>query len=41
LRLVPLQAARAGPRQPGSAKGLIKSIAADFDAPLDDFAPYR
>lgn len=41
LRLVPLQAARSGPRQPGSAKGLIKSIAPDFDAPLDDFAPYR
>ncbi|WP_310386755.1 type II toxin-antitoxin system prevent-host-death family antitoxin [Roseateles sp.] len=41
LRLVPLQAARGSPRQPGSAKGLIKSIAPDFDAPLDDFAPYR
>ena len=29
----------AGPRKAGSAKGLIK-LAADFDAPLEDFRPY-
>jgi prevent-host-death family protein len=27
-------------RKPGSAKGQV-SVAADFDAPLDDFADYR
>jgi antitoxin (DNA-binding transcriptional repressor) of toxin-antitoxin stability system len=26
-------------RQPGSARGLL-AMASDFDAPLDDFAPY-
>jgi prevent-host-death family protein len=37
LRLVPV-AVQA--RTPGSAKGRVK-IAADFDAPLDDFTDYR
>lgn len=40
LRLAPLNEARA-PRVPGTAKAQIRSIAADFDAPLDDFAGYR
>lgn len=40
LRLMPLAATRQ-PRAPGSAKALVKSIAADFDAPLDDLADYR
>ncbi|HSI58361.1 MAG TPA: type II toxin-antitoxin system prevent-host-death family antitoxin [Ideonella sp.] len=40
LRLSPLASAGRGARQPGSAKGLIKSMAADFDAPLDDFADH-
>jgi prevent-host-death family protein len=40
LRLAPLQATRTV-RKPGSAKGVIKSIAKDFDAPLDDFGAYR
>ncbi|ACB33833.1 prevent-host-death family protein [Leptothrix cholodnii SP-6] len=40
LRLMPL-ATTGKPRAPGSAKTLVKSIAADFDAPLDDLAEYR
>jgi len=40
LRLAPLNEVRAR-RVPGTAKGQIRSIAADFDAPLDDFAGYR
>jgi prevent-host-death family protein len=40
LRLAPLNEARAR-RVPGTAKAQIRSIAADFDAPLDDFAGYR
>jgi antitoxin (DNA-binding transcriptional repressor) of toxin-antitoxin stability system len=35
VRLVPLTGGR---RAPGSAKGQI-TMAADFDAPLDDFTP--
>ena len=37
VRVVPM---RRGIRTPGSARGLI-TIAPDFDAPLDDFAPYQ
>jgi prevent-host-death family protein len=40
LRLAPLESART-PRTPGSAKGQVLHWADDFDAPLDDFAPYR
>lgn len=40
LRLTPLDDARL-PRRAGSAKGAVLHIADDFDAPLDDFAPYR
>ena len=40
LRLTPLNDVRAR-RVPGTAKAQIRSIAADFDAPLDDFAGYR
>ena len=40
LRLTPLDAARQ-PRKPGSAKGQVLHLADDFDAPLDDFGPYR
>lgn len=40
LRLTPLNPVRA-PRQPGSAKAVVKFMAADFEAPLGDFAPYR
>ena len=38
VKMVPVSAR--GRRVPGSAKGLI-AMAADFDAPLDDFAGYR
>ena len=38
VRLVPV--ASAGPRRPGSAKGLVEFMADDFDAPLEDFAEY-
>lgn len=38
VRLVPVKGH--GRRTPGSAKGQVQ-MAADFDAPLDDFAPYR
>jgi len=41
LRLTPLIDSARTPRQPGSAQGLIRHLADDFDAPLDDFAPYR
>jgi prevent-host-death family protein len=37
VRLVPVGVSS---RKPGSAKGRVK-IAADFDAPLDDFSDYR
>ena len=37
LRLVPVGVPS---RAPGSAKGRV-AIAADFDAPLEDFADYR
>ena len=37
LKLVPVGVQA---RKPGSAKGRI-TIAADFDAPLDDFSDYR
>lgn len=40
LRLVPVKSA-GKKRQPGSAKGKILFIAADFDEPLADFAEYR
>jgi hypothetical protein len=36
----PKQALSVPVRKPGSAKGRVK-IAADFDAPLDDFGDYR
>jgi prevent-host-death family protein len=39
VRLVPLPSP-VGSRKPGSAKGDVW-IADDFDAPLDDFSPYR
>ena len=38
VRLVPVSGG--GRRAPGSAKGQV-TMAADFDAPLDDFAGYR
>ncbi len=38
LKLTPV--ATALRRKPGSAKGEVVFIAADFDAPLDDFADY-
>jgi prevent-host-death family protein len=38
VRLVPIKGH--GRRAPGSAKGQVR-MAPDFDAPLDDFAPYR
>jgi antitoxin (DNA-binding transcriptional repressor) of toxin-antitoxin stability system len=38
-RLTPIPRAE-GTRQRGSAKGLILSMAEDFDAPLDDFNEY-
>jgi prevent-host-death family protein len=38
--LVKVVSVTAGARTPGSAKGLI-TMAPDFDAPLDDFSPYR
>ncbi|RMG53823.1 MAG: type II toxin-antitoxin system Phd/YefM family antitoxin [Gammaproteobacteria bacterium] len=39
-RLVPVR--RGGPeRRIGGAKGLVRSIADDFDAPLDDFSDYQ
>lgn len=38
VKIVPV--ASGGRRTPGSAKGQI-TMAPDFDAPLDDFAPYR
>jgi prevent-host-death family protein len=37
-KIVPLRPAQ---RRPGTAKGQILSISADFDAPLEDFAGYR
>lgn len=39
LKLVPLKDVL-GSRTPGSAEGRVH-LAADFDAPLDDFAEYR
>jgi prevent-host-death family protein len=40
LRLVPVRAKSGKTRRPGSAKGQVW-MAADFAAPLDDFAEYR
>lgn len=37
LKLVPVGVQA---RKPGSAKGVV-TLAADFDAPLDDFSAYR
>ena len=37
VRVVPLSRSR---RKPGSAKGQV-TMAANFDAPLEDFADYR
>ena len=37
-KIVPLRPAQ---RKPGTAKGQIRFIAPDFDAPLEDFAEYR
>lgn len=37
VQLVPVAAAK--PRRAGSARGLVR-MAADFDAPLDDFDEY-
>jgi prevent-host-death family protein len=37
-KIVPLRPAQ---RLPGTAKGQILYVSADFDAPLDDFAAYR
>ncbi len=39
IRLVPV-VAQAGVRKPGSAKGMITYMAADFDATPDDFQAY-
>ncbi|MDP2804650.1 MAG: type II toxin-antitoxin system Phd/YefM family antitoxin [Gallionellaceae bacterium] len=38
LKLIPVGASAR--RQPGSAKGEVLYVAADFDAPLSDFADY-
>jgi antitoxin (DNA-binding transcriptional repressor) of toxin-antitoxin stability system len=38
VQLIPLKQTF-HPRKAGSAKGMVK-MADDFDAPLDDFAPY-
>jgi len=38
VKLVPVKGR--GRRTPGSAKGQVR-MAPDFDAPIDDFAPYR
>jgi len=40
VKLVVLQNAKLE-RKLGSAKGLVKFISDDFDAPLDDFADYQ
>lgn len=40
VKLVPIESLRPKkPRKAGSARGKVK-IADDFDAPLDEFAPY-
>lgn len=39
-KLVSLGSEATVSRKPGSAKGAVV-MAPDFDAPLDDFAPYR
>lgn len=38
-KLVPLEPV-VRERRPGSAKGKLKRMSADFDAPLDDFRDY-
>jgi prevent-host-death family protein len=38
VKVVPVSGS--GRREPGSARGQV-TMAPDFDAPLDDFAPYR
>lgn len=38
VKVVPVSGS--GRRAPGSARGQV-TMAPDFDAPLDDFAPYR
>jgi prevent-host-death family protein len=40
LRLVPVRARAGKSRRPGSAKGQVW-MAADFSAPLDEFADFR
>lgn len=40
LRLVPVEAV-VGQRQPGSARGRVLHVAADFDATPADFDAYR
>lgn len=37
VKLVPVSA---GPRKPGTGKGLVLYMAPDFDAPLEDFEDY-
>ncbi|MEO5332914.1 MAG: DUF2281 domain-containing protein [Magnetococcus sp. YQC-5] len=39
VKLVPINSDKP-PRQPGSAKGKIRYISADFDEPLADFKDY-
>jgi prevent-host-death family protein len=39
LKITPVAASRAQRRHSGSAKGMV-NMAADFDAPLDDFHEY-
>ncbi len=39
-RLVPAPAPGPKPRQPGTLRGTVLSMAPDFDAPLDDFKDY-
>jgi len=37
-KIVPLRPAK---RKPGTGKGQIRFLSADFDAPLDDFGAYQ
>ena len=39
-RLVSAAAPQRTPRQPGTLKGTVLSMAPDFDAPLEDFREY-
>jgi prevent-host-death family protein len=39
-RLVPVASLPRKPRQPGTLRGTVLHMAADFDAPLEDFKEY-